>query len=151
MAFERQAKLYCWQTAQIFRQNKQLTIPIIARLIFILAKKYIPGKSILKLVKLQSLIAKCCKMRKILPCKVRKFCIILYWYYCMGHLKQIPWFSSPPDCILRASWNFLSPEIAGFLKMKRSKNKKQKYLKGNQKVQFVKVNLSSKWKIINLL
>jgi hypothetical protein len=30
--------------------------------------------------------------------------------------------------------------------MKRSKNKKQKYLKGNQKVQFVKVNLSLKWK-----
>jgi hypothetical protein len=26
--------------------------------------------------------------------------------------------------------------------MKRSKNKKQKYLKGNQKIQFVKVNLS---------
>jgi hypothetical protein len=42
-------------------------------------------------------------------------------------------------------------EIAGFLKMKRSKNKKQKYLKGNQKVQFVKVNLSLKWKKINLL
>ena len=28
-------------------------------------KKYIPGKSILKLVKLQSLVTKCCKMRKI--------------------------------------------------------------------------------------
>jgi hypothetical protein len=36
------------------------------RLIFYLGKKkYIPGKSILKLVKLQNLVAKCCKMRKI--------------------------------------------------------------------------------------
>ena len=36
------------------------------RLIFHLGKKkYIPGKSILKWVKLQSLVAKCCKMQKI--------------------------------------------------------------------------------------
>jgi hypothetical protein len=40
---------------------------------------------------------------------------------------------------------------SGIFKVKRSKNKKQKYLKGNQKVQFVKVNLSLKWKKINLL
>ena len=33
------------------------------RPIFILAKKYIAGKSILQLVKLQSLVAKCCKMQ----------------------------------------------------------------------------------------
>ena len=32
-------------------------------------------KSIPKLVKLQSLVAKCCKMRKIYPCEVCKFCI----------------------------------------------------------------------------
>ena len=38
------------------------TIPIIDQF-FILAKKYIPGKSILQLVKLQSLVAKCCKMQ----------------------------------------------------------------------------------------
>ena len=36
-------------------------------------------KSILKLVKLQSLVAKCCKMRKISPCKVCKFCTLLYY------------------------------------------------------------------------
>ena len=36
-------------------------------------------KSILKLVKLQSLVAKCCKMRKIYPCKVCEFCILLYY------------------------------------------------------------------------
>ena len=33
-------------------------------------------KSIVKLVKLQSLVAKCCKMQKIQPCK---FCILLYY------------------------------------------------------------------------
>jgi hypothetical protein len=31
-------------------------------------------RTVLKLVKLQSLVAKCCKMRKIWPCKVHKFC-----------------------------------------------------------------------------
>ena len=36
-------------------------------------------KSSPKLVKLQSLVAKCCKMRKIYPCEVCKFCI--FWYY----------------------------------------------------------------------
>ena len=36
-------------------------------------------KSILKLVKLQSLVAKCCEMRKIWPCKVCEFCILLYY------------------------------------------------------------------------
>ena len=37
-------------------------------------------KSIFKLIKLQSLVAKCCKMKKILkqPCEVCKFCILLY-------------------------------------------------------------------------
>jgi hypothetical protein len=49
------------------------------RLIFISTKwcKYITTtrKSILKLVKLQSLVAKCCKMRKIQPYKFLKFCI----------------------------------------------------------------------------
>ena len=34
-------------------------------------------KSIVKLVKLQSLVAKRCKMSK--PCKVGKFCILLYY------------------------------------------------------------------------
>ena len=36
-------------------------------------------KSVLKLVKLQSLVAKCCKMQKIQVCKIRKFCILLYY------------------------------------------------------------------------
>ena len=36
-------------------------------------------KSILKLVELQSLVAKCCKMKKIEPCKVCEFCILLYY------------------------------------------------------------------------
>ena len=36
-------------------------------------------KSILNLVKLQSLVAKCCKMQKIEACKICKFCILLYY------------------------------------------------------------------------
>ena len=36
-------------------------------------------KSILKLVKLRSLVAKCGKIRKIFACKVCKFCIFLYY------------------------------------------------------------------------
>jgi hypothetical protein len=38
-------------------------------------------KSMLKLVKLQSLVvAKCCKMRKIQPYEICKFCIIVLYY-----------------------------------------------------------------------
>jgi hypothetical protein len=36
-------------------------------------------KNIMKLVKLQNLVAKCCKAWKIYPCKVCKFCICLYY------------------------------------------------------------------------
>ena len=36
-------------------------------------------KSVLNLVKLESLVAKCCKMQKIQACKVCKFCILLYY------------------------------------------------------------------------
>ena len=36
-------------------------------------------KRILKLVKSQSLVAKCCKMQKIQACKICKFCILLYY------------------------------------------------------------------------
>jgi hypothetical protein len=48
------------------------------RLIFYLDKKdeiyhYIAQKRILKLVKLQSLVGKCCKIRKIYPCEINKF------------------------------------------------------------------------------
>ena len=35
----------------------------------------------LKLVKLPSLVAKCCKIRKIYACEVCKFCILLYDAY----------------------------------------------------------------------
>ena len=36
-------------------------------------------KSMLKLVKLQCLVAKCCKMRKIQLCEIRKYCINLHY------------------------------------------------------------------------
>ena len=36
-------------------------------------------KSVLNLVKLQSLVAKYCKMQKLQACKIRKFCILLYY------------------------------------------------------------------------
>ena len=36
-------------------------------------------KSVLKLVKLQSLVAKYCKMQKLQACKIRQFCILLYY------------------------------------------------------------------------
>ena len=39
----------------------------------------------LKLVKLQSLVAKCCKMRKIKPSKICKFCILLYCNFRMQY------------------------------------------------------------------
>jgi hypothetical protein len=39
----------------------------------------------------------------------------------------------------------------GFLKDEAKQKQEKKYLKGNKKVQFVKVNLSLKWKTINLL
>ena len=42
-------------------------------------KKCIAGKSIFKLVKLQSLVVNCCKMRKIWPCEIHKFCIYLHY------------------------------------------------------------------------
>ena len=35
----------------------------------------------MKLVKLQNLVAKCCKVWKIQPCKVCKFCICLYYVW----------------------------------------------------------------------
>jgi hypothetical protein len=35
---------------------------------------------------------------------------------------------------------------SGIFKDEAKQNKRQKYLKGNQKVQFVKVHLSLKWK-----
>ena len=37
------------------------------------------GKSIINLVKLCSLVVKCCKMRKIQSCEVCEFCILLYY------------------------------------------------------------------------
>ena len=36
-------------------------------------------KTILKLVKLQSFVAKCCKMWKIQACEIYEFCILLYY------------------------------------------------------------------------
>ena len=39
----------------------------------------IAKRSTLKLAKLQNLVAKRCKMRKLQPCKICKFCI--FWYY----------------------------------------------------------------------
>ena len=36
-------------------------------------------KSVLKLVKLQSLVAKCCKMQKIQTYKICKFCVLLHY------------------------------------------------------------------------
>ena len=39
-------------------------------------------KSILILVKLQSLVAKYCKMQKLQACKIRQFCILLYYGIC---------------------------------------------------------------------
>ena len=35
-------------------------------------------KGVLNLVKLQSLVAKYCKMQKLHACKIRQFCILLY-------------------------------------------------------------------------
>ena len=43
-------------------------------------------RSILKLAKLQNLVAKCCKMRKIQPCKICKFC--MYFVLGRGPLGQ---------------------------------------------------------------
>ena len=42
-------------------------------------------KSVLKLVKLQSLVAKCCKMQKIQACKIANFV-----YFCITRGKLIP-------------------------------------------------------------
>ena len=36
-------------------------------------------KRVLNLVKLQSLVAKYCKMQKLQACKIRQFCILLYY------------------------------------------------------------------------
>jgi hypothetical protein len=41
--------------------------------------------------------------------------------------------------------------ISAIFKDEAKQKQKQKYLKGNQEVQFVKINLSLKWKKINLL
>ncbi len=48
-------------------------------------------KSILKLVKLQSLVAKCCKIRKIQPCKFREFSILLYYVQKFAPLLSRKW------------------------------------------------------------
>ena len=48
-------------------------------------------KSILKLVKLQSLIAKCCKMQKIQSCKFHEFCMLLYYMQKFAPLLSRKW------------------------------------------------------------
>ena len=48
-------------------------------------------KSILKLVKLQSLVTKCCKMRKIWHFKCSKFCILLYCVQKFAPLSAQKW------------------------------------------------------------
>ena len=51
-------------------------------------------KTILKLVKLQSFVGKCCKMWKIQACEIYEFCILLYyktenWYTIFSKVVSI--------------------------------------------------------------
>jgi hypothetical protein len=65
--------------------------------------------------------------------KRANICLIHVW--CTGDWRE------RANCALKA----------GFLKDEAKQKQEKKNLKGNKKVQFVKVSLSLKWKTINLL